>query len=493
MPAVALVTTRAAINGNNRRADGTTQTFTLGGANVVQIDQSLFSRSALASGLLTREELDEAWEALRQEKGKSPTDEQLARKLVELGQINAWQSQQLLEGRTKFNLGPYQVMDSIGQGGMGQVFKAEHTIMGRVVAVKVLPRGKSTPEAIASFSREIRNQAQLQHPNLVHAYDAGHDGNVHFLVTEYVPGTDLRKFVRRRGRLSMEAAASIIAQAADGLEHAHSQGLIHRDVKPGNLLVTPQGHVKLSDLGLAACTGQDSPHLARPDKVVGTADYLAPEQILDPTSVGPVTDVYSLGCTLYYAVTGKVPFPGGTTSDKARAHCNTEPLNPKRLNPELTDDFVAVIAAMMAKKPEDRLQSATEVALRLSPWADQAAVVEPAGADLADAHDESHDSAPVLRSPLRRAVPPAEADTEPNFLVQPEDESGPVESPSQGQADTAPVNSAKEETVPDFDGEQPATERLRERDIPWLIILVVFIGSMAALGTLTAIMLRLFN
>src|SRR4029079_4180797 len=161
----------------------------------------------------------------------------------------------LKAGRSKFSLGPYQVIDSIGQGGMGQVFKAEHTMMKRTVAVKVLPRQKSTPLAIASFTREIRAQAQLDHATLVRAFDAGHDGNVHYLVTEYVPGIDLRKFVRARGRLTMREAATIISQAALGLSHAHSRGLIHRDVKPGNILVTNHGQTKVSDLGLAGFLG----------------------------------------------------------------------------------------------------------------------------------------------------------------------------------------------------------------------------------------------
>ncbi len=148
-------------------------------------------------------------------------DAQLAAKLVELGRLNRWQAEQLKVGRAKFNLGPYQVIDSIGQGGMGQVFKAEHRLMGRIVAIKVLPRHRSTPDAVASFTREIRAQAQFDHQNLVRAFDAGHDGNVYFLVTEYVPGADLRKLVRAHGKLSMQDAATIISQAACGLGHAH--------------------------------------------------------------------------------------------------------------------------------------------------------------------------------------------------------------------------------------------------------------------------------
>ena len=262
-----------------------------------------------------------------------PTDRQLAEQVVERGMLNAWQVKQLLDGRTKFNLGPYRIIDSIGQGGMGQVFKAQHATLGRVVAVKVLPRYKCTPEAIDNFRREIRALSSLDHPKLVAALDAGEDGSVHYLVTEYVPGTDLRKLIRREGPLDIPAAASIICQVAEGLEYAHAQGIIHRDVKPGNVLVSPDGQAKLSDLGLAGPLAGELEADPRYGKIVGTADYLSPDQVHDPWGPTPAWDIYSLGCTLYYAVTGKVPFPGGTTADKARAHCELRPLDPRRLNP----------------------------------------------------------------------------------------------------------------------------------------------------------------
>ena len=188
---------------------------------------SAFERTALASSLLTEEQLEKAWAALMEPKiAAIPRDtslsvgERLANTLVQMGLLNTWQAKQLLAGRTRFNLGPYCIVDSIGSGGMGQVFKAEHGVMGRVVAVKVLPRNKCTPEAIDNFTREIRSQAKLDHPNLVRALDAGHDGKVYYLVTEYVPGADLHKLVRRSGPLSMESAASILSQAAAGLQHA---------------------------------------------------------------------------------------------------------------------------------------------------------------------------------------------------------------------------------------------------------------------------------
>ncbi len=297
-----------------------------------------------------------------------PYDQRLADKLVELGRLNVWQAKQLLEGRSKFNLGPYWIIDYLGRGGMGQVFKAQHDVLERVVAVKVLPRGKSTPEAIANFKREIHAQAKLDHPHLVRALDAGEDGNVHYLVTEYVPGTDLRKWVRSNGPLSMHEGAGVIAQVAAGLDYAHEQGMVHRDVKPGNVLVTPEGRAKLSDLGLAGPLQGGAENDPRFGRIVGTADYVSPDHIEAPWNPAPAWDIYSLGCTLYYAVTGKVPFPGGTTADKVRAHLELRPLDPRRLNPRLSDQFVEIMADMMAKNPAERIPTAAEVMARLAPW-----------------------------------------------------------------------------------------------------------------------------
>jgi serine/threonine protein kinase len=401
---------------------------------------TVFRRSALASGLVTVEHILEAENAVRAAHGSIGTwvevdDGALASKLVEQGRLNPWQAAMLKAGRVKFSLGPYQIIDAIGQGGMGQVFRAEHKLMGRVVAIKVLPRHRSTPDAVASFNREIRAQAQFDHENLVHAYDAGHDGNVNFLVTEYVPGIDLRKLVRERGKLSMQDAATIISQAARGLAHAHMKGLVHRDVKPGNLLVTPDGRTKVSDLGLAGFLGVEDPDDPRAGRIVGTADYLSPEHIKSPGEMSPVSDIYSLGCTLYYAVTGKVPFPGGTTRDKARRHCEEIPLNPRRFNLDLTDEFIDVIAAMMEKDPQKRLQSGAEVVRRLAPWAKESVV----GA----VREVVQPVLPVERAAL------SQSDTQPGWFedLGPD----PDDSSSQVTQRTDPVASADHDTLPDID------------------------------------------
>ena len=337
--------------------------------------ESTFVSSAIASGLVTPTQMEFVQRLARHRLAQEGNageglvaDRILADLMVEQGTLTRYQADQMCAGRKKLSLGPYLVTDFIGQGGMGQVFKAVHQVMGRQCAVKVLPLHRATPETLLSFRREIRMQASLDCPYLVRAFDAGQDGNVNYLVTEYIPGMDLRRLVKSRGPLSIQQAAGILMQAALGLEYAHQKGMIHRDVKPGNILVTPEGLAKVSDVGLAgfALDLSDDP---RAGKIIGTADYLSPEQIRTPLEVSTVSDIYSLGCTLYYAICGKVPFPGGDTTSKIRRHLSETPLHPRNFQPELTEEFVDIIADMMEKNPRERTQSCAEIAARLEPWA----------------------------------------------------------------------------------------------------------------------------
>jgi serine/threonine protein kinase len=333
------------------------------------VPASTFQRCAVASGLVTHDDVDRATAAVRAASSDSNQpvgDEQLAVQLIAMGRLNSWQVTQLRAGRKSFTLGPYRIIDSLGKGTMGDVYMAEHSVMGRIVAIKVLPKRQSSPAAIAQFTTEIRVQAQLDHKNLVRAYDAGAERNVHFLVMEYVPGTTLRRRVRRQGKLTMQMAAAFIAQAADGLAFAHRRGLTHRDVKPTNLLVTPEGQVKLSDMGLAGFFGEaPAPANTHRRSSARWADYLAPEQIAHPGTFSAAADVYALGCTLYYAVTGKVPFPAETAEEKTAGHLHALPMHPRLLNAELSDEFVDLIGEMMAKDPRERTSGADEVSRRL--------------------------------------------------------------------------------------------------------------------------------
>lgn len=331
-----------------------------------------FRDVVLASGLITPEQLQRAEQAVARTLDSRTTpegvwDRALADALVGSRELTRFQADQMLEfGRTVFRLGQYTVLDEIAKGGMGHVFLAEHALMGRQVAVKVLPRAKATPESEAAFRREMRMLGRLDHENLVRAFDAGFDAKVYYLVTELVPGVDLKRFVKDNGPLDEVTAAFVVAQAARGLAYAHEQGLVHRDVKPGNILVMQGMRVKVLDLGLAGSDleGESS----RRGRVVGTMDYIAPEQTRTPDDVGPSADVYALGCTLYFAVTGQVPFPGGKPGEKMQRHRVETPRPLRELQPRLSVAFCHVVDDMMAKSPSDRIPSADAVIERLRPW-----------------------------------------------------------------------------------------------------------------------------
>lgn len=339
-----------------------------------------FRETALASGLVHPGQVEAAEREVRlviDEAAAEPGawDQAVADKLVAQGLLTKFQAREMLAGRRRFRLGQYTVLDELGRGGMGQVFRAEHAMMGREVALKVLPRAKSTPEYEAAFQREIRVLARLDHEHLVRALDAGHDAKVYYLVTELVPGLDLRQQVLKYGPLDEIAAASVITQAAQGLAYAHEQGLVHRDVKPGNLLVTQDGRVKVLDLGLAgSMLDAESTSTGR---VVGTMDYMAPEQIRSPDTVGPAADVYGLGCTLYFALTGQVPFPGGTRKEKAQRQLTEPPTPLAQLAPHIDAGLRRVVEGMMKKSPAERIGTAQEVVQRLRPWTPRSTVPMP--------------------------------------------------------------------------------------------------------------------
>ncbi|MBN1588140.1 MAG: serine/threonine protein kinase [Pirellulales bacterium] len=461
-------------------------------------DRSNFERCALAAGLATESQLDEARAKLRWswDETSSPDDsrneQQLADNLVASGVLNAWQAKQLLEGRDKFDLGPYRIIDWLGRGGMGHVYLAKHHVLGRVAAIKVLPRDRSTPEAIESFTREIRAQASLSHQNLVQAFDAGHDLNVYYLVSEYVRGTDLRKLVRRTGPMDMQTAASIISQVAKGLEHAHDRGLIHRDVKPGNVLVTPDGRAKLSDLGLVGSIVGDPRTDPRFGKIVGTADYLSPDHIRTPWAPTPAWDIYSLGCTLYFAATSKVPFPGGSTADKARAHCQMRPLDPRRLNPTLSVEFVEVLADMMAKDPSERIPTAADVIVRLAPWVGQPRPIRQAS------RGQAATPAKVFASTLQyRSAAVDGEDAGETQDASPGIDDPPIEPPEEWietSQSTQPVAAAGDETRSEFEPEVPPLPRRRPRNlVSPLFVLVALPLSLVLLLTGILWLMRFFT
>jgi len=340
----------------------------------------LFRETLLASGLgVPPEMLKEAETNIRSSLGDKPSDDatiakEIADFLVDRGHLTPFQASQLLMGRKKFQLGHYRILSQIGKGGMGIVFLAEHELMGRKVAIKVLPRKKVTEQSEEAFRREIRMLGRLDHENLVRAIDAGFDGNVFYMVTEFIDGLNLNQLVKKYGRLTDDVAAAIISQAALALGYAHENKIVHRDVKPGNIFVSFNGSVKLLDLGLARSEAEGE--AISFNGVVGTIDYIAPEQ-LDKKSAGNVdalADIYSLGCTLYYIVTGEPPYPGGDRADKARRHRNPNPIRKQEIqdnSKHSSPGFCDVIYGMLLKEPADRYQSMEEVIDALANWMPQ--------------------------------------------------------------------------------------------------------------------------
>jgi eukaryotic-like serine/threonine-protein kinase len=326
------------------------------------------------SGLVEKDRLSELLADWKREAGGDLLSEtpRVADRLVEAGLVTRWQADRMLEGRYKgFFLGKYKLLDHLGTGGMSRVYLGEHVLMQRRVAIKVLPKDRVADSSyLARFHREAQAAAALDHRNIVRAYDVDNVGDLHYIVMEYVEGHDLQHLVKENGPLGYVAAAEYIRQAADGLAHAHQSGLIHRDVKPANLLVDQKNVVKILDLGLARFIdeGKASLTVAFDENVLGTADYLAPEQALDSHRVDARADIYGLGCTLFFLLTGHPPFVGGTLAQRLMMHQKQPPPSILLERPDAPPELVEICLKMLAKKPGDRYQSAAEAAGDLTAW-----------------------------------------------------------------------------------------------------------------------------
>ncbi|MCA9267401.1 MAG: serine/threonine protein kinase [Planctomycetales bacterium] len=299
----------------------------------------------------------------------------IAAQLVERELVTSWQARQLLKGRWKgFRLGKYQLLKELGRGGMAKVFLAQHHTLHNRVAIKVLwRRSKSSGSQIQRFLREARAAAQLSHPNIVRVFDVDEEAGRHFLVMEYVHGSSLQDIVDDRGPLAYETAVRWAAEAAHGLAKAHEHGLIHRDVKPANLLIEDGKTCKLSDFGLARASAdelEDAPSLTmqHEEKVLGTADYIAPEQAVNSHDVDARADQYSLGCTLYFMLTGRAPFPEGRIVERLTKHCTQEPVDIRRFRPDAPVALLQVIHRLTRKKPEERFADCSQAAAALEDW-----------------------------------------------------------------------------------------------------------------------------
>jgi serine/threonine protein kinase len=347
-----------------------------------------FVQALVDSGLMTAPDVA----ALQQTLPPTLTNaHELAEELVRQQRLTPFQAAAVAGGQ-QLVIGNYVVLGKIGEGGMGQVFKAKHRRMERVVALKVLPSAVSQDErAVQRFQREVKAVARLSHPNIVTAYDADECNGVHFLVMEFVEGCDLASLVQQQGPLPIDQAVDCIVQAARGLEYAHRQGIIHRDIKPANLLVSGRvvsgdHQVKVLDLGLArfaaaadgpAAVPETDTGLTHSGWVLGTADYMAPEQALNAKQADHRADVYSLGCSLYWLLTGRPLYAGQTVVEKIVAHREQPIPSVRPARADVPEDLEAIFRKMVAKDPADRYQSMTEVLAALGPLARSAAPTLP--------------------------------------------------------------------------------------------------------------------
>ena len=332
-----------------------------------------FAAHVKQSGLVTEEQIKRLWKELQQQGIDVEDSRILSDEMVNRNLLTRWQVDKLLQGKHKgFFLGKYRLLSHLGTGGMSSVYLAEHVVMRRRVAIKVLPQARIEDTSyLQRFHREAQAVAALDHPNIVRAYDVDQEGKMHFLVMEYVPGLSLQDMVAQQGPLSYIKTAEYIRQAADGLQAAHSTGVIHRDIKPGNLLLDDKGIIKLLDLGLARMVDegeQNSLTIQHDEKVLGTADYLAPEQAIDSHTVDTRCDIYSLGCTALFMLTGHPPFPEGTLAQRLLAHQTRQPAPITKDRPDAPPGLVAIIEKMMHKQPGERHQNAREVAQDLLQW-----------------------------------------------------------------------------------------------------------------------------
>jgi serine/threonine-protein kinase len=323
------------------------------------------------------------------------TDARLfAKLLVQRGWLTVFQMNQLLAGRGKeLQFGYYQITDKLGQGGLSQVYKAWHTETGMTVALKVIkPEVLANSEGQQQFLKEMEAMALLDHPNIVQFCDADQAGDTFFFAMEYIEGTDLGKMVRLTGPLPVADACDYIRQTALGLQHAHERNLVHRDIKPVNLFLTqpvkvdkagdgqaqvstkPKRLVKILDWGLAGLRfpkGLSQPEMLESiaKGIIGTADYLSPEQARNANAVDIRGDIYSLGCTFYYLLTGEPPFPTGTLMQKILQHQMAEPAPVSTYREDVPAGVIAIIKRMLSKNPDERFQTPAAVAMALYPYA----------------------------------------------------------------------------------------------------------------------------
>jgi eukaryotic-like serine/threonine-protein kinase len=302
--------------------------------------------------------------------GPNDSPRAIAKSLARQEFITRWQAGQLLAGRSSFYLGKYRLIELLGRGGKGSVFLGQHVTMNRRVALKIIAREVSNnPAALKRFLADARAIAALDHPNIVRVYSVDNEGDRYYLVMEHVEGAALQRLVEEDGPLDCHRAADYIRQAADGLDHAHQQNMIHGSIQPSKLLVNRQGAIKIIDMGLAWLgEGDRSAPVDEDRQELGTVDYVAPEQTLQSVLPDGRADIYSLGCALYFVLTGHAPFARGALSERTLKHPTQELPDICIERPKVPPELAAICRRMAATKPEDRFQTAAEVSRELAQW-----------------------------------------------------------------------------------------------------------------------------
>jgi len=447
----------------------------------------------------------------------------LAEYLIKTGKLSRFQSRKLLQGTHRgLVLGPYQILSPLGRGAMGAVYMARDGRSGQLVALKILSsrRAREEERARTRFQREMELSKRLMHPHVAVTYEAGTLRDVHYIAMEFIPGKSLTRVVAEQGPLPFARAARLLAEVAAGLQHAHEKGLIHRDLKPSNIMVTPNDHAKLLDVGLAFVQGEkaDMAVIGGLGYIVGTMDYISPEQSIDATKVDPRSDIYSLGCTLYFAVSGQPPFPGGTGLEKRQRHRTEEPTPLGKLRSGLPPAFVELVQKLMAKDPALRPQTTQAARDQLLAWATEEAALpmdrpndtnyRHAVAALEETIDEDFplDDLPEVEA-IGEAEPPSSASGEISKVVperpiqdQPKEESGvirrprkdcptddipaveaapKVKAPSSASAGTS--KGVLDWTMPQEPKEKPRIGRRPRKSVPQWVIMTLILGIPLAL------------
>ncbi|MGL6072813.1 MAG: serine/threonine-protein kinase [Fimbriiglobus sp.] len=329
-----------------------------------------WARPILASKLFSAEEL-----TVLLPQAPASLSEALA-ELLKKRKLTPFQAERIERGQPQgLVIADYRILTPIARGGMGMVYLGEQP--GKFFAVKILPptRAKAEPRMLTRFQREIMIGLKVpRHPQVVETFSGGEADGLHYLALEFVPGMTLKEHVEKNGTLSVGEAARLFVGIAEGLQVIHDAGVVHRDLKPGNILLQPNGQGKILDFGLALILGEEQPAdpsiLGGPGYTLGTMDFLPPEQSVDATQATPASDLYALGCTIYYAITGEVPYPGGSAIEKIRKHRNDSIPDMHYHNPTVPIEFDRIVAWLMAKRPESRPKSGTATADLLRPYAE---------------------------------------------------------------------------------------------------------------------------